>query len=508
MDNPLDNPAISPPYRTGTLQSFQSNDTERELELNRNQHEQAKEELSNIIGRFTRTAVCGRPFILVGELTRHLQSSESPSLSEPDATSPRWTSDFDRLWKSSIFRKTGGAPDLNAEKLRRSTALFFILLQLDYPELTAEFLHYGLDDSMLPLDRETLTRKMRGTIEGYLRTPDPVPKVPKCWDEFVDMFLKEQQAWCPAKLELNFGSRNVGTQILPFYEKFPISSIQKDPKPSAHGASVCMIEVPEDFVGDKLKKELSGAKYEVSTRSRDLRDIEEGKREIVRLFHLGFQWLSPRPKLCLGKFGTNDGYQVYRFALKQFPPEKNEAFEEERIALEALRKLSGMVGYIGWYECIDISPPEMLAPAAIPPSANTHPSHCILLELGDYDFNEAMIEEAPPDLPGEIKTFWKELLGISDALVAIHKFDIDGTTYHGYVSPENTPDCTHWKTPRISNKGRNRWHGDIKPENILVVRGTYKLADPGEARIKRETTVDKRSRPPRAAVMGGTRTYG
>jgi hypothetical protein len=53
-----------------------------------------------------------------------------------------------------------------------------------------------------------------------------------------------------------------------------------------------------------------------------------------------------------------------------------------------------------------------------------------------------------------------------------------------------------------------RWHGDIKPENILDVEGTYKLADPGEARIKRVRSADSRSDAPRAAMTGGTRTYG
>jgi serine/threonine protein kinase len=60
---------------------------------------------------------------------------------------------------------------------------------------------------------------------------------------------------------------------------------------------------------------------------------------------------------------------------------------------------------------------------------------------------------------------------------------------------------------KVANSG-GRWHGDIKPENILFVQGKYKLSDPGEARIRRETTIENRVHPPRAIANGGTRTYG
>jgi hypothetical protein len=50
-----------------------------------------------------------------------------------------------------------------------------------------------------------------------------------------------------------------------------------------------------------------------------------------------------------------------------------------------------------------------------------------------------------------------------------------------------------------------RWHGDIKPQNIIRVRGEFKLADPGEAQIQLSTGGVKA---PRAIVVGGTLTYG
>lgn len=49
-----------------------------------------------------------------------------------------------------------------------------------------------------------------------------------------------------------------------------------------------------------------------------------------------------------------------------------------------------------------------------------------------------------------------------------------------------------------------RCHGDIKPANILSVKGRLKLADPGEARIE----LRKADGQPRTAMTGGTRSYG
>ena len=52
-----------------------------------------------------------------------------------------------------------------------------------------------------------------------------------------------------------------------------------------------------------------------------------------------------------------------------------------------------------------------------------------------------------------------------------------------------------------------RWHADIKPENIIFVRGKYKLADPGFARFKKKLQ-DTGAAPPEIRIHGGTDTYG
>lgn len=48
-----------------------------------------------------------------------------------------------------------------------------------------------------------------------------------------------------------------------------------------------------------------------------------------------------------------------------------------------------------------------------------------------------------------------------------------------------------------------RWHADIKPDNILIVHGEFKLADPGFVKFVKKTDKD-----PAEVLPGGTETFG
>lgn len=61
---------------------------------------------------------------------------------------------------------------------------------------------------------------------------------------------------------------------------------------------------------------------------------------------------------------------------------------------------------------------------------------------------------------------------------------------------------------------KHRWHGDIKPENILDVQGRFKLADPGEACVVTDSKMlptgprDSETIIPTTQVPGGTVSFG
>ncbi|KUI70081.1 hypothetical protein VM1G_11686 [Cytospora mali] len=102
-----------------------------------------------------------------------------------------------------------------------------------------------------------------------------------------------------------------------------------------------------------------------------------------------------------------------------------------------------------------------------------------MLEYGELDLDEYLAEDNPPLSNEEIIAFWEGLFTVADTLKRIHHLRDDrGQFYRG-------------------------WHGDVKPDNILRVRGEYRLADFGFARFIRE-------KPGKTTtyLLGGTRTYG
>ncbi|KAK2056910.1 hypothetical protein LY76DRAFT_517425 [Colletotrichum caudatum] len=133
-----------------------------------------------------------------------------------------------------------------------------------------------------------------------------------------------------------------------------------------------------------------------------------------------------------------------------------------------LHNTGGMIQYIGWFTCYE---PDVHGGLELYSN--------IVLELADFDFYEAIRKESPPISANEILGFWKTMAEISVALACIH-------------------DVT------IENRDYLTWHGDIKPENILRVNGRFKLADPGEARMRLKSigTGDQKTK-----ATGGTRTY-
>jgi len=52
-----------------------------------------------------------------------------------------------------------------------------------------------------------------------------------------------------------------------------------------------------------------------------------------------------------------------------------------------------------------------------------------------------------------------------------------------------------------------RWHADIKPDNILEIQGKFRLADPGFAKFL-ERVKGKPGTDPMADLSGGTHTFG
>lgn len=143
-------------------------------------------------------------------------------------------------------------------------------------------------------------------------------------------------------------------------------------------------------------------------------------------------------------------------------------FERERDAYRQLGDQPGMVQYLGAYSHRNS---EDLA------------EHSILLEYGDYDLAESFLFN-PPVLAENVLEFWHNLFNVANALSKLHKL------------------C---RQRRGQNETYMGWHADIKPDNMLSVKGILKLADPGFAGFARHAEGENA---PRTSVVAMTSTYG
>lgn len=128
----------------------------------------------------------------------------------------------------------------------------------------------------------------------------------------------------------------------------------------------------------------------------------------------------------------------------------------------------------------------------------------IMLEFGEQDLDEYLADTYPPVLNEEIIAFWESLFQIANTLARIHQLEhVRGDRvqkYVGCVNVSTSPCLMGWE---LTFQLR-RWHGDIKPDNILRVRGKFKLADFGFTRFKKSVIGE----PQTTHMLGGTRTYG
>ncbi|KAK2764155.1 protein kinase domain protein [Colletotrichum kahawae] len=185
------------------------------------------------------------------------------------------------------------------------------------------------------------------------------------------------------------------------------------------------------------------------------------------------QILEPR------KRDRQTGIEYYEFAVKTYLKGFDDIYKLESDAFKGFNGTNdpgslGVVTYLGEYTRHDRGGDGV--------SAQGDTRH-IMLEFGEQDLDEYLADTYPPVLNEEIIAFWESLFQIANTLARIHQLEhVRGDRVQKYVG----------------------WHGDIKPDNILRVRGKFKLADFGFTRFKKSVIGE----PQTTHMLGGTRTYG
>ncbi|KAF2726702.1 hypothetical protein EJ04DRAFT_173330 [Polyplosphaeria fusca] len=168
----------------------------------------------------------------------------------------------------------------------------------------------------------------------------------------------------------------------------------------------------------------------------------------------------------------------YQFALKTFEEANIAYFNDEKAAFDALKSNKGMIRYLASYGHRETRKVEKNNGESTDKTVTT--KH-ILLEYGRFDLMKIFMYRLSPVISDEIETFWTSLIQIADALKGIHKIKTKNGDFAG-------------------------WHNDIKPGNIIVVDGEYKLADPGFAKFQKSLETD-RDAAPKILQDGMTQSY-
>ncbi|KAF4821021.1 putative serine/threonine-protein kinase mps1 [Colletotrichum siamense] len=379
-------------------------------------YQTALQEFREIRRNHTRKSVHGQEYVLVDNVTKDLRR-RSPSCSVD-----RYSDDLDRLGKTAYLRHDSRPPKVRTQEYQGHLPIFYTLLEIEAPSLIDQFRTHK-DLEQLPIALSALKKN--------IEAPRDIPN-------FHNMFYERQFAWCPIRFEMEMGRLYDYKEISPFTRKEPIKPYRDGKGPLINTATLYDIEIPEELVEAKLQKQMPSARI---SRQETLSD--EGT-------------------------GSNAGWK-YRFALKQFKPDKQDHFTNEMEMFRNLKNQDGMIQYVGWFRNFE---PDG--------HGGQQMYYNIVLELAEFDFYTAIRMESPPTSVDEISGFWATMSEISGALASIHYVIIDGNPYL-------------------------TWHGDIKPENILRVNDRFKLADPGEASMLLKSS--NTASPQKAKALGGTRSY-
>jgi hypothetical protein len=192
------------------------------------EHDAALLEFKAALAKNTKKAACGRHYVLVTKLRNWMKSTIDPADDRTQAG---------RLLAVAYRRRDKPDLPITLEQLSdgedRCLLVFCILLELGWGALIDEFFRRDKVDKHLPISLLSLQEMV---LTMHIYSPNTL----------ADDFDKLQWKYCPARIELNMGRDFHKNRILPFCKREEINN-------KGATAQLWQIEVPEEFVGPKLR---------------------------------------------------------------------------------------------------------------------------------------------------------------------------------------------------------------------------------------------------------------
>ena len=186
---------------------------------------------------YTQTAVCGRRFVLVEKLQGWLRSPCDGQ-----------TTYADRLLRVTYQDRSGHdfqpvTSDIFKPGESCCLLVFCILHLVGHRKAIQAFSLHQKVDRQLPMGRETIEKMCR---DADIRDEDIPSK-----------FFQVQHRFTPAKFELRQGKKWERDTVIPIYQKNPIKE--------GGTAQLYQIDIPEEFVDEKLRHVCAGSRFNAAS---------------------------------------------------------------------------------------------------------------------------------------------------------------------------------------------------------------------------------------------------
>jgi hypothetical protein len=177
--------------------------------------------------RFTKTASCGREFVLVNEMRTSFRQKPG---------------ELQELYRSAHLSKHLHPPERREEDLEQYFGVFCTLITLGCGDYLPLFCSRGLDDTHLPISPDSLSEHIN-------------PVEIREMSDFHERFNNEQYRWCP--FELDFGmNRILNDRICPVYKKRQIVRQYNNQTAADRDATLWEIHVPQYSVSQRLREKM------------------------------------------------------------------------------------------------------------------------------------------------------------------------------------------------------------------------------------------------------------